>query len=254
MRGEFDFEPQCATITDLVRAASIASAWRVFSAAMERRGFDMLIYCGSKLGAKGQVIGLEESLILLNGPDSYVETYLQEKLYQNSLTFEWASRHTGFVSWETALADFGVHPSPRQIELWSLHADLGVTAGVIGGLGDLVPGARGIIGMASSQGWTTEENDARWAAFGEDITLLCETMHLRMASLPQTGVLRPLTGRQVEVLYWYGEGKMVQDIALIMKISPGTVEKHMRMAREALEADTTAHAVRKAVSLNLLTA
>ena len=48
------------------------------------------------------------------------------------------------------------------------------------------------------------------------------------------------------------QGKTMQDIATIMGLSVGTIEKHLRMARDALDAKTTAHAVQKAMSLNLL--
>jgi len=57
---------------------------------------------------------------------------------------------------------------------------------------------------------------------------------------------RPLTRRQREVLEWVGDGKTVQDIALLMGLTPATVEKHLRLAREALEVGTTAQAVLKA--------
>ena len=78
-------------------------------------------------------------------------------------------------------------------------------------------------------------------------------MHVRIASLPQTGQRRPLTSRQREALQWSAQGKTMQDIATIMNLSVGTIEKHLRMARDSLDAQTTAHAVQKATSLNLLT-
>mgnify|MGYP003382976736 CR=1 FL=1 len=40
------------------------------------------------------------------------------------------------------------------------------------------------------------------------------------------------------------------DIALIMGIAPPTVEKHLRLARETLGVETTAHALIKAAFLN----
>lgn len=45
----------------------------------------------------------------------------------------------------------------------------------------------------------------------------------------------------------------MRDVATIMDLSLGTIEKHLRMARDSLDAQTTAHAVQKATSLNLLT-
>ena len=57
---------------------------------------------------------------------------------------------------------------------------------------------------------------------------------------------RKLTGRQREALEWVGEGKTTQDIATIMGLTQATVEKHLRLAREALGVETTAQAVLKA--------
>jgi LuxR family transcriptional regulator len=42
----------------------------------------------------------------------------------------------------------------------------------------------------------------------------------------------------------------MQDIATIMGLTPATVEKHLRLAREALNVDTTAQAVLKAALQN----
>ena len=55
-----------------------------------------------------------------------------------------------------------------------------------------------------------------------------------------------LTNRQREVLEWVGDGKTTQDIATIMDLTPATVEKHLRLARESLDVETTAQAVLKA--------
>ena len=40
-----------------------------------------------------------------------------------------------------------------------------------------------------------------------------------------------------------GDGKTTQDIAIIMGLTPATIEKHLRLAREVLEVETTAQAV-----------
>ena len=46
------------------------------------------------------------------------------------------------------------------------------------------------------------------------------------------------------------DGKTVQDAALLMELNPATVEKHLRLAREALEVETTAQAIRKVSTHN----
>ncbi len=53
-----------------------------------------------------------------------------------------------------------------------------------------------------------------------------------------------------EALQWVGDGKTAQDIALLMGLTPATVEKHLRLAREALDVETTAQAVLKAAFYN----
>jgi DNA-binding CsgD family transcriptional regulator len=68
-------------------------------------------------------------------------------------------------------------------------------------------------------------------------------------TLPYSGA-RHLTRRQREVLQWVGDGKTTQDIALLIGLTPGTVEKHLRLAREALDVETTAQAVLKAAFYN----
>jgi len=59
-----------------------------------------------------------------------------------------------------------------------------------------------------------------------------------------------LTKRQREVLQWVGDGKTTQDIAILLDLTSATIEKHLRLAREALDVETTAQAVLKAAFLN----
>ena len=76
--------------------------------------------------------------------------------------------------------------------------------------------------------------------------------HLKIATLPTRYARRGLTPRQREVLEWVADGKTTQDVAVLLGISVGMVEKHLRLLREALNVETTAHAVAKAAILNLI--
>ena len=95
-----------------------------------------------------------------------------------------------------------------------------------------------------------DQVDAIWAIHGRTIHALCNVAHLKLMSLPYGNAKRSLTKRQREVLEWVGDGKTTQDIATIMGLTPATVEKHLRLAREVLEVDTTAQAVLKASMQN----
>lgn len=90
------------------------------------------------------------------------------------------------------------------------------------------------------------EVDAIWAEHGREIIAINNVTHLRITSMPFASSRRALTPRQREALEWVGDGKTTQDIATIMGLTPATVEKHLRLAREALDVDTTAQAVLKA--------
>ncbi|MGD1882257.1 MAG: helix-turn-helix transcriptional regulator [Paracoccaceae bacterium] len=241
-------------LADMVRATDIAYVWQIFCDAMVSYRFDKLLYGGTRLPSRGFMENLRETLILHLGPQEYADVYLGEELYLHSPSYEWAEKNSGFASWPEAIRQFAAAPTPEQMRIWQLNAQFGVIAGYVGSLNDVVPGMRGVIGISPVAGLDQAAADRIWAEDGKDVETLCNTMHLRVANLPQTGLLRPLTSRQREVLEWYSQGKTAQDVAIIMDLSKATVEKHLRMARDSLEADTTAHAIKKATSLNLLTA
>ena len=93
-----------------------------------------------------------------------------------------------------------------------------------------------------------DEGDAIWDKHGLEISVLNNVMHLKLQTLPYSQ--RTLTKRQREVLQWVGDGKTTQDIAVLLELTPATIEKHLRLAREALDVETTAQAVLKAAFYN----
>lgn len=240
--------------TGMLQALSIPDVWCVFGDAMEEFRFDKLLYGGTRFPSRGSFGHIDEALILHRGPQEYADIYLDEELYLYSPTYEWAENNTGFVSWPVAFAKYAAAPTPEQLRIVQLNMQFGVTAGYVGSLKDVVPNMNGVIGFSPVAGMDQAAADALWDVHGADIETLCNLMHLRIAALPQTGLLRPLTTRQRETLEWASLGKTTQDIATILGLSVATVEKHLKMARDALEAQTTAHAVKKATALNLLTA
>ncbi len=97
---------------------------------------------------------------------------------------------------------------------------------------------------------TQDDIDRLTAQTRDVIFTVAAVAHRCLSSLPYHPPGRRLTLRQREVLEWVGEGKTTADIALIMGITPPTVEKHLRLARETLGVETTAHALVKAAFLN----
>lgn len=248
-RAAFDMSAATAAILE---ATDVQQAWSVFAQGMEVLGMRHFVYGATHIPSWGIIGNGDDALILHHGPQGYADAYVDEKLYLDSPTYNWAASHDGFVSWYEAVAQTPFTSTTYQKRILALNMEYGVMGGYVGSLNKLVPGMRGVIGISPGDNKTQSEADALWAVVGKDVQNLCKLMHLRIASLPQTHLRRPLTSRQRESLRWSASGKTMQDVATIMDLSVATVEKHLRMAREALDAQTTSHAVQKAVSLNLL--
>ena len=236
----------------ILAASGVQDVWRVFSSNMEQLGMTHFVYGATHIPSWGIIGNGDDALILHHGPQGYADAYVEERLYLDSPTYNWAATHDGFVSWAVAVAQTPFTSTTYQKRILALNMEYGVTGGYVGSLNALVPGMRGVIGISPAGFKTQEQADEMWGEVGHHIETLCKLMHLRIASLPQTYLRRPLTSRQREALGWSAEGKTMQHVATIMELSVATVEKHLRMARETLGAQTTAHAVQKAMSMNLL--
>lgn len=61
-----------------------------------------------------------------------------------------------------------------------------------------------------------------------------------------------ISPRELETLYWVGQGKESKDIAIILDISEHTVRAYMRSVRFKLDCSNLSQAVAKAMSLRLI--
>ncbi len=242
-------------VNGMIRAQTTQQVWTLYADAVAHLGFDKLLYGGTRMPSSSRKIAdIRDALILQRGPQAYADAYLGEELYLHSPTYVWAAKNSGFASWAEAARSYSGPPRPEHLKILQLNARFGITAGYVGSLDDTVRGMHGVIGLSPAEPLSQAETDALWARVGADIEMLSNLLQLRIASLPMPGTRRPLTTRQREALHWFAQGKTMLEIAQIMDLSSATVEKHLRMAREALDAKTTAHAVQKATSLNLLSA
>lgn len=131
------------------------------------------------------------------------------------------------------------------MEVVAFNKAHGITAGYTISFASLSPRRKGAVGLAAKPHLSQDDVDEIWDEFHQEIIALNNILHLKVLALPY-GVRRRLTTRQREVLEWIGDGKSVQDTAILLGLTPATVEKHLRLARQALNVDTTARAVLKA--------
>ena len=241
-----------AAVARILTTTKVNDAWNICCEALEELGLHNIIYGAIRLPSWGIVGDGQEALILHRGPQAYADVYIGEELYLRCPTYKWAAENEGFVSWAEAIAQSAVTTSEYQLKIMELNKQYDCLSGFVGSLNNVVPGMRGLVGLSHGRGILQPEADVLWAEIEKDVMTLLQLTHLRIGSLPQHLQRRPLTSRQREALTWSAQGKTMQDIATIMGLSVGTIEKHLRMARDALDAKTTAHAVQKAMSLNLL--
>ncbi|MEQ9259898.1 MAG: LuxR family transcriptional regulator [Roseovarius sp.] len=240
-----------AQLNDFVTAPSIEALWDMHCRQMNDYGFDRLIYGFTRYMTSTSFGDPDDFVLLSNLDEAYLDRFVGDGLYTHAPMVRWATENEGAQSWsvlERRLRDGSLSPVERQVV--EFNRSMGVVAGYSISFRPVSPRAKGAIALIARPGMSQPEADAVWAEHGEEILLLNNLAHLRILTLPYTNPGRSLTERQREVLGWVGDGKTTQDIATILKVTPATVEKHLRLAREALGVETTAQAVLKAAFQN----
>ena len=236
----------------LVRSTTPHAAWKVLGDAMAGYGFENLLY-GAHRKQSGTSLqkGIDLAVVLAKGDQAYLDEYFGNEYYKDSYSVLWSTQNTGSITWDVFARERAMAgPTKRELELIHLNERFGVNSGVLISFKGIVHSHEGLIGLCASPGMSQNDVNALWRSKGTEITTINQLFHLRVCTLPHDGQCRPLTSRQREVLRWYADGKSARDIGEIVGLSTVTVEKHFRLAREALNATTTAAAVQKALSLN----
>lgn len=239
-----------ARIEAYTNAQSVEALWALHVETMAGFGFDRLIY-GFTRYRSGRSLGDPQDWIILSTlPRDYMAAYIDKGLYFDGPMLRWGLENDGACSWSwmRQQAEAGAL-TPRELKVMEYNRQTGVQAGYTLSFRSLSERHKGGIGLIAPVGISQAEVDAAWDRHGAVVQTLNNVWHLKVTSLPHLGQ-RHLTSRQREVLQWVGDGKTAQDIATIMGLTAATVEKHLRLAREALDVDTTAQAVMKAAFQN----
>ena len=235
-----------AFIDRITNAPSMEALWRAHVEAMAGYGFDRLVYGFTRYRSGRSLGDPQDWIVLTNQPRAYMEPFINDGLYFNGPMIRWALENDGACSWSwlSRMAATG-GLTPAELKVLEFNRRLGVSAGYTISFRSVSSRTKGAIGLIARPGMSQDQVDAIWDRSGQEITVLNNAAHLTIQTLPYPGA-RHLTPRQKEVLQWVGDGKTAQDIALLMGLTPATIEKHLRLAREALDVDTTAQAVLKA--------
>ncbi|SMX22195.1 Transcriptional activator protein EsaR [Boseongicola aestuarii] len=229
----------------LLCAKSVEATWAILVEEMARYGFDRLLYGMTRFRTQASLGNPADMLILSNHPDDYVRAFVSERMFVYAPMAVWAVENEGGMPWSyvSRIADTLTKDNFKVLEL---NKEFDVLAGLTVSFPDPSPRQKAAIGLTAMSGLNQGDVDGIWKDKGEEIEILAHVAHLKLASLPVPAAQQRLSKRQREALEWVSEGKTTQDAATIMGLTPATVEKHLRKAREALEVETTAQAIMKA--------
>lgn len=236
------------TLKRIVDARTLEEAWAVHLAAMQAYGFVKLLYGQTRFkhGAGPQSMGDPEDLLVLSNQDScYLHQFVHERMYARSPMLRWAEANPGSAASWRWIEDNKDTLSDDERKVVAFNRNLGLVAGYTISFRGASSRVQGVMSLAAGHGVAQHAVEQAWEKDGSDIKLLNDVFHLKVSALPFSRE-NPLTARQREVLEWAASGKSTLDIATILSVSPATVEKHLRLAREALRVETTAQAVLKA--------
>lgn len=236
------------TLARILSAKTVEDVWETLLTRLQSYGFQNVLYGFTRFHTESGFGDTTDHLVLTNlGPD-YVKGYFHDGRYKYGPIVTWAAQNAGVCSW-AYVKDIYETLNEKEQETVEFNRSFGVTHGYTIGFDNTSARSKGAIGLSMPPFTGTQEHaDAIWKAHGQEINILCNVAHLKIISLPFE--LRRLTTRQREVLEWVGDGKTSADVALIMGLTSATVEKHLKLARDALDVETTAQAILKASLLN----
>lgn len=232
---------------------SVEGVWALVTAHFAPMGFRRVNYGLTRFRREGSIGDPDDALYLSTNDPEYARYYFKGGFYARTPIYRWLMRNTGACTFRW------VHEAyqrgdlcPEERAAVEFNARHGIVAGIAISFPEMTNRTKGAFGLTADPGMTHDDVDRIWAQDGEGILAIANMMHMRIVALPAAQARRALTGRQREVLEWSADGKTVADIATILGVSNAVVEKHLRLARESLNVDTTAQAVAKATLMNLI--
>jgi len=239
-----------AQLDKLTNARTVEELWNVHTRQMETYGFDRLVYGFTRYRTSTGLGDPQDWVLLSTQSPEYMKAFVDEGLYHHAPMLGWALANDGACSWRWMMDMNRVDDlTPSEVRVMEFNKSMQVTAGYTVSFRSISERTKGAIALTARPGVTQDTVEQTWSRHGDEIIVMNNVMHLKLLTLPYFGD-RNLTRRQREVLQWVGDGKTTQDIAGLLGLTSATVEKHLRLAREALDVKTTAQAVLKAALYN----
>lgn len=238
-------------LIDLTNTDSVQELWEKHCARMDGYGFDRLLYGFTRFLTANSFGDPNDFIVLTNHTPAYRKGFVEDGLYRHAPMVRWSLENEGYCSWRTLTEQIDKGTlDDKAAKVVAFNLQHKVHAGYTISFQSVSHRAKGAISLTTRPEMSQDDADNVWAEHGDDIVLMNNLVHLKILTLPLPLTNQNLTPRQREALEWVGDGKTMQDIAQIMGLTQATIEKHLRLARETLNVETTAQAVAKAAFHN----
>ncbi len=238
-------------LTELTNVDNVEDLWALHCDKMAEFGFDRLIYGFTQFMTPTSFGDPNDFVVLSNHTPEYRKGFVEGGLYRNAPMVRWALENEGHASWRVMAEQISRGTLDEKVQqVIAFNLTHKVHAGYTVSFKSVSSRAKGAISLCARADINQDQLDEMWEDHGGDIVLMNNLVHLKIMTLPIPLQNQNLTPRQREALEWVGDGKTMQDIAQIMGLTQATIEKHLRLARDTLNVETTAQAVAKAAFHN----
>jgi LuxR family transcriptional regulator len=235
-------------ISRVARTGDDMILWDMLCERMSDYGLNRLLY-GFTLLPEPDPLDPANWLLRSSHAESYNRRLVADGLYLDTRYGNWARDYSGTLLWSRQ--DILTPGDPAsEARLRDLNQSHQVHAGVMVSFPLLPQKSRGILILAARPEMPQCRIDRIWLQRRDEIEAQIHAFHLRFQLI--FAVACRLTPRQKEVLRCVAAGFTVQQIAEELTLSVATIDKHLRLAREALDATTTAQAVARALRFHQL--
>ena len=250
--GKTDVTEILSLLTRIAEAKAMAEVWSLATSHFASMGFSRVNYGFTLFRGKRSVGDPDDALFLTTADPVYAQFYFRNGFFSKTPAFRWTLNNVGACTWSWVREAFlAGRLTPEEAETVRQNLAMGIVAGITVSFPESSTRAKGAMGLIADAGLDVAAVDHIFAERRDELLSVAHMLHLKLIQLPFPS-RRSLTARQREALEWVADGKTTQDVALLMGVSAAMVEKHLRLAREALAVDTTAQAVAKATLMNLI--
>ena len=251
-----DFLSYC---TKILSSDDTSIAWDTYKQALTSIGFDRHIYISTHYRTYGLWGDPRDAIVLSSHEKKYNDALFSNELdfLQHHPDFDWLIHNPGlFMPWEE-ISKNDVYKNSFKEKFKLLNDKFNVTSGIKFSLRQHSQESACVVLLTGNLQFNQSKINDIWTFNKDKIYSITKILQLTIRSLPYNGSgIGPkhqrLTKRQEEVLNLISLGNTLIEVAHKLDLSIPTIDKHLKLARYNLNANSTAQAVAKAEKEKML--